>query len=278
MRTIDLPDFNRQDFTRRFGPWAVIAGASDGSGACYARQLGAMGFNLVLVSRRLDALNGLGNEIAERNQVSYRAVVQDLKVESACTEVEKSTADLDVGLFVYNAGTDGAGSNFLETAVEQSHGILTMNTRTVTDSVHAFGNRFKARGKGGIILMSSGAGLGGQPWLAMYSATKAFEINLAESLWAEFQDINVDILAMVAPGMDTPALRRNTQGSNFDMNTTYNSDDVVHMALAKLGHVPLVVIPDGPKEENLARVEADRIERLILLAEWAKSYTSGATG
>jgi len=276
MRSIDLPDFNRRDFTDRFGPWALIAGASEGSGACYARQLGAMGFNLVLVSRRHEALNVLGAEIAGRHQVSYRAVVQDLKVESAGAELDQRTADLDVGLFIYNAGTDGAGNSFLATPVEQSHGTLIMNTRTVTDSVHAFGNRFKARGRGGIILMSSGAGLGGQPWLAMYSATKAFEINLAESLWAEFQDINVDILAMVAPGMDTPALRRNIQGSNFDMGTTYNPDDVVHMALARLGHAPIVVIPDGPKEENLARVEADRIERLILLAEWAKSYTSGA--
>jgi short-subunit dehydrogenase len=124
--------------------------------------------------------------------------------------------------------------------------------------------------------MSSGAGLGGQPWLAMYSATKAFEINFAESLWAEFKAANIDMLAVAAPTMNTPSLRRAIEGTGFDVNSAYDPADVVHTALASLGQDALVIFPDGPDEFKIPQIQVDRKERLVSLAEWAKAYTSGA--
>lgn len=278
MRQVDLPSFDSAEFARAYGPWAVIAGASEGVGACYARQLAAMGFNLVLVSRRLAPLEALGEKLAARYGIAWRAVVQDLQHEMAGVLLNEATMDLDVGLYVSNAGSDGAGNSFLDTPVERSHRLLTMNAKTVIDAVHGFGNRFTKRRRGGVILMSSGAGLGGQPWLAMYSATKAFEIGFAESLWAEFQGGNIDILAVAAPTMDTPTLRRAVAGTAFDVDRlAYDPADIAHVALAKLGKVPLVIFKDGPNEDKLPGIEADRLERLMMLAEWAKSYTQSST-
>lgn len=277
MRKIDLPAYDQAGFPKKYGPWAVIAGASEGSGACYAEQLAAMGINLVLIARRQEVLEALGQRIAEAYGVEYRTLVVDLKAPGAGVRMVEATADLDVGLYISNAGTDGAGNSFLGSPVERAHDLLQMNAITMIDAIHGFGNRFAKRGSGGFIIMSSGAGLGGQPWLVMYSATKAFEINFAESLWAELQDSGIDILSVAAPTMDTPALRRAAAGTGFDIDSAaYSPAEVVHVALAKLGKEPLVIFKDGPYEEKLPQMEADRKIRLVALAEWAKAYTSKA--
>jgi uncharacterized protein len=273
-RKIDLPDYDSAAFAGRYGPWAVIAGASEGTGACYAEQLAAMGLNLVLVSRRLDALEALGARLAAAHGIEYRTLAADLMVAGAGHRLVKATHDLDVGLYVSNAGADGAGNSFFDSPVERSLNLLTMNAANVVEAVHGFGTRFKGRGRGGFIIMSSGAGLGGQPWLVMYSSTKAFELNFAESLWAELDGQDIDIIGVAAPTMDTPTLRRAVAGTSFDVGNAYDPAEVVHLALAKLGKEPLVIVPDGPDEAKIPQIEADRKTRLIALAEWAKAYTS----
>jgi short-subunit dehydrogenase len=276
MRNIDLPDFDRAEFAARYGPWAVIAGASEGTGAGYAEHLAAMGLNLVLIARRLDKLEALGKRLAETHGIEYRVVTADLRADGAGVLMVEATADLDVGLYISNAGTDGAGNSFLASPVQRSQDLLKMNAVTLIDAVHGFGNRFLARGRGGIVIMSSGAGLGGQPWLSMYSGTKAFEINFAESLWAEFDGNGIDIIAIAAPTMDTPALRIACEGTGFDISNAYDPVQIAHVALAQLGKQPLVIFPDGPDEEKIPQIEADRKTRLSALSEWAKAYTSGA--
>lgn len=276
MRKIDLPPFDRVAFVRQYGPWAVIAGASEGTGAAYAEQLAYMGINLVLVSRRQEALDALGRHLAAAHGIAYRTLPADLAVEGAGSRLVEATADLDIGLYISNAGTDGAGHNFFREPISRALRLLTMNAANVLEAVHGFGNRFLKRGRGGMIVMSSGAGLGGQPWLAMYSATKAFEVNFVESLWVELDGSHIDILAMAAPMMDTPALRRATEGLGMDYSAAYDPADVCTLALAKLGKEPLIIVPDGPDEHKIPQVQAERKTRLVALIEWGKTYTAAA--
>ena len=49
----------------RFGPWAIVTGASSGIGKEFTRQLAASGLNLVLVARRLVLLEALGQQLAK---------------------------------------------------------------------------------------------------------------------------------------------------------------------------------------------------------------------
>jgi uncharacterized protein len=260
-------------FATKYGPYAVIAGASEGTGSCYAEQLAAMGVNLVLVSRREEALVALGERLRAAHGIEYRAVVQDLSLPGAGVALVEQTSALDVGLYISNAGADGAGNSFLDVEAERSHRLVRMNIGTLIDATHGFGNRFRTRGRGGIIIMASGAGLGGQP---MYAGTKAFEICFAESLWGELGDANIDVIAIAAPIMDTPTLRRATEGMGFDMNITYDPADVTHNALASLmDGKPILIVPDGPGQENLPAVEAARIERATAFKEWAKTYSGG---
>ena len=58
----------------KFGPWAIITGASSGIGKEFARQLARGGFNLVLVARRLLLLNQLGTELSNEFKILYQAI------------------------------------------------------------------------------------------------------------------------------------------------------------------------------------------------------------
>ena len=111
-----------------------------------------------------------------------------------------------------------------------------------------------ARRRGGLILMSSLAGLQGVPGLAMYSASKAFLITLAEALWAENRRSGVDVIACCAGAVTTPgyqqAARRAAPGATAP-------EHVATVALDALGH-GFRVVP-GP----LNRVSTVALQRLL---------------
>lgn len=279
MRELAQLPLDKSAFAAKYGPWAVIAGASEGTGECYARELAGMGINLVLVSRRADALKALGEKLTAEYGIEYRAVAQDLTEAGAGAKIVEAGSDLDVGLYISNAGADGF-HGFFEEDASPAHRLVAMNISTLIDAANGFGKKFLARGdgmngKGGLIVMASGAGLGGQPNLAMYSATKAFEINLAESLWAEYNERGIDVIAVCAPLMDTPTLRR-TVPEGFDLSQACDPSHVTHNALAGLqAGEPLQIIPDGPDQDLQPAVEAARKARLIGFVEFNKQFAGG---
>ncbi len=75
----------------RFGPWAIVTGSSSGIGKEFARQLAASGLSLVLVARRLDALEDLGRQLANEFGIEYRAIGLDLSAEDFLERLAKST-------------------------------------------------------------------------------------------------------------------------------------------------------------------------------------------
>ena len=274
MRQLPRRPIDKAAFRERYGPWAVIAGASEGTGECYARQLAAMGINLVLVSRRQEALEGLGRDLASEFGIEYRACAQDLTEDQAGSKIVEAASDLDIGLYISNAGADGF-SAFFEDSTEAAHRLVRMNITTLIDAANGFGKRFLKRGTGGIIVMASGAGLGGQPNLVMYAATKAFEINFAESLWAEYHERGIDVIGIAAPIMRTPTLLRIVP-ADFDTSHAFDPADVTNNALAGLlAGEPVQIIPDGPGAEKLPQVEADCRERLKGFIEFNKNFTGG---
>src|SRR5882762_622324 len=93
----------------RFGPWALITGASSGIGKEFARQIAASGINVVLVARRETARIEVGRSIAKDFKVQYRVIVMDLSLEGFIPKLAEHTKDLDIGLVVSNAGTANPG-------------------------------------------------------------------------------------------------------------------------------------------------------------------------
>src|SRR6267378_7988862 len=94
---------------KRFGPWALVTGASSGIGREFARQLAASGINVVLVARREEMLKEAGLEVSKRYGVEHRILVLDVSREDFIGRLASATNDLDIGLVVSNAGTGNPG-------------------------------------------------------------------------------------------------------------------------------------------------------------------------
>lgn len=192
----DLP--SSDPWRARYGDWAVITGASDGIGRAIAEQLAGRGLDLVLVARRADLLGHLAVELSGRYAVQAHVLQADLEVPDEWRRVAAATASMDVGLLAACAGFGSAGP-LLESEIGDELGMIAVNCSAVLGLTHHFGRRFAARGRGGIVLMSSLLAFQGVPLAANYAATKAYVQSLAEGLRPELAKAGVDLLAS-APG------------------------------------------------------------------------------
>jgi uncharacterized protein len=127
----------------KFGPWAIITGASSGIGKEFARWLAADGLNVVLVARRLLLLEEVGESLAKEFRILYRTIEADLEQESAIEKITNATDDLDVGLLISNAGT-GKVAKFLSLELEEIKSVNQLNAISHLSLTHHFGRRFLA--------------------------------------------------------------------------------------------------------------------------------------
>lgn len=188
-----------------YGPWAVVTGASSGIGRSFARSLAAAGLNLVLAARSSDRLENLGATLARAHGVEFRAVTVDLSRHESAAALVTATADLDVGLLVSNAG-GGRPGLLLDQSLDDLHRRFILNAITHLDLAHAFGRRFVARGRGGIVLVSALGAIHGLPNMAHESASKAYVLNLGEALHHELAPSGIDVMTLLPGNVDTPII------------------------------------------------------------------------
>lgn len=228
-------------WTERYGPWALVAGASEGLGAAFADALAARGLNVVVVARRAEPLHALAADLRARHGIQTRAIALDLSEPPAVAQLLSDLFDLSVGLLVWNAALSVIGP-FLDQPLEEHLRELEVNCRSPLAAVHGFGQAMAGRGHGGIILMSSLSGMQGTALVAHYAATKAWNRVLAEGLWWELGKRGVDVLACVAGATDTPGYRASAPNSREAGKVpVMSADAVVEEALAALGRTPGIV-------------------------------------
>lgn len=196
------------NFANRYGPWAVIAGASEGTGREFALQAAARGLNCVLLARREAPLAALTEEIRAASGVECLTASVDLAADDVGERVAAVVGEREVGLFIANAGADPNGALFLDRDIGDWLSLAQRNVLALMRLCHYFGGPMRARGHGGLLLVNSGACYGGGSFMSVYSATKAFELNFGEGLWAELRPQGVDVLNLVLGQTDTPALRQ----------------------------------------------------------------------
>ena len=235
------PPSPRASFASRYGPWAIVAGASEGIGAAFAHALAARGLSLVLVARRAPPLVELADELESRHKVSVQPLALDLGEPESVAELLTVTSDREIGLLVWNAALSVMGP-FLDQPVDAHLLELEVNVRSPMTLVHALGARMVARKRGGIILLSSLSGMQGTALVANYAATKAWNRVLAEGLWYELGKGGVDVLACVAGATDTPGYRSSAPRPGSDGNVPVQQPaEVAEEALAALGRVPSII-------------------------------------
>src|SRR3984893_4844463 len=192
---------------KRFGPWAVVTGASSGIGKEFARQIAASGINVVLVARRDALLAELGRTISQEFDVQYRALAMDLSQEGFIERLDDATYDLDIGLVVSNAGTGNPGE-FLKHDRQLLQATLRLNTVAHLDITHHFGQKLGERRRGGILLVGALGAENGIPYMANDGGAKAYVHSLGEALHYEFKPLGVYVTVLAAGFTNTAVLEK----------------------------------------------------------------------
>jgi short-subunit dehydrogenase len=254
----------------RFGPWAVVTGASSGIGEAFARDLARRGFHLVLVARRGEVLERLAGELRRAHGIDCRAVALDLAVPTFLGSLRRTTDALDIGLVVSNAGTATA-AEFVCWDVDALERDVAVNTTAHLKLAHHFGGRLAVRGSGGILLVSSIAGRQPIPFLASYAAAKSFVTTLGESLHAELQPRGVIVTVLVAGPTDTPM--RNAMGFGRSRLRPMSPATCAGLGLDALGRGEATYVPGGRVRLMLALVPRRVITRVLgrMTAEFART-------
>jgi short-subunit dehydrogenase len=256
-------------FFTRYGPWAVVTGASSGIGRAIAVELAAAGLNLTLVARNATELARLAAEVTARHGVLTDTVVADLSEPAGVEVVRAATAARDVGFMVAAAGFGTAGA-FLDADETEECAMLEVNCRAVLALSLHFGRRFAERGRGGMVLFGSLVAYQGVPRAAHYAATKAYVQSLAEALHVELAPRGVDVLA-VAPG---PVRSGFAARSRMRLGAADTPEVVARATLAALGRSMSVVPGLVGKLLTYSLMTAPRALRVRIMAKIMGGMTS----
>jgi short-subunit dehydrogenase len=212
----------------------MVVGGGEGLGAEFSRQLAARGLNVVIVALEGDVLEELARRIQSDHGVEVICVTGDVTQPEVSRRLESVTERLEIGLVVYNAGLAVRGT-WLDTPIGRHMDMVDLNVRGPLVVLDRHVPGMVERGRGGVILVSSMSGLQGSPLLATYAATKAFSLNLAESLWDEWRGLGVDVTAVVPGPTDTPGYRRSAPRATRFAPRPMSAVRVASEALDSLG-------------------------------------------
>jgi uncharacterized protein len=263
-----------EQFKAQYGPWAVIAGASDGTGAAFAEQLARLGLNLLLIARREKPLAELAERLKRTAPIQVQTLSLDLATAGAGEKILQAAASVEVGLYVSNAGADPSGARFIDQPIQYWRDLIQRNVITLTEAAHGFIQKMLPRKRGGLIFMGSGAGLGGQPRVAVYSGTKGFDTNLAESLWVELKSSGINVLSVVAPAMNTETLQTVMRARGLEPGGPgfVEPGEVALKALSQLPHGPTCVFSSGFDPVGPEELADMRRKRVLAVAEATKIF------
>ena len=229
----------------RYGPWAVVAGASEGLGAEWARQLAAQGLNVLLVARRQQQLRDVAmaiqNEYSDVTIATYQADLLSLTPQLIYERVQQK-GERRIGLVVYNAMYTGQGRFDKDETVDALKKVINVNNMALLELIHPLVRHMKVeqyvenkkRGGGGVVLMSSMAGEAGVANFATYSASKAFITMLGRTLYFELKRDKIDVLSCIAGATLTPQYE-NMRAVTADSFIEQTPAQVVSECIAALG-------------------------------------------
>ncbi len=220
----------------KYGPWALVTGASSGIGEGFAHTLASRGLSPVLVARRRDRLEEVAASILKLHGVQPRVLDMDLTRPTAAADLAEAVSDLEIGLLVNNAGTGWIGRFDKQPPEAHAPQVQLHCTLPIELTARLLPPMLERR-RGGIVLVSSAGAFVPLPYYSVYAATKALLQSWGEALAVELEGTGVDVLVL-APG-DTKTGFQEVAG---EMSTRWASvDQVVHAAVAGLGRRTVVL-------------------------------------
>lgn len=259
-----------RDFSEQYGPWALVAGASEGLGAAFAEGCASRGCNVVLIARRAELLEETAAGLRERHDVDTRVLAADLGRADIGELVATVTDDIEVGLFIYNAAFAPQGL-FVNVPLDDLVTNIAVNVTTPTILSHMLGKKMVERGRGGVVLVSSGAAHGGMKIFTTYAAAKAYELILGEGLWDEFRDHGVDALGYVVGATATPTFVASSEEDAVKATNARTPEQVAAQLFEVLGTGPRGYSHPGDEERAMASAGRPRAEVVAATGEMISS-------
>ncbi|MGE3691357.1 MAG: SDR family NAD(P)-dependent oxidoreductase [Novosphingobium sp.] len=265
------------EFRDRYGPVALVTGASSGIGRGFAEELAERGFDLVISARRKDRLDELAARLRQAHGVDVTVAVADLADPAAPDRLAEAARGRDVGLVVSNAGFSVRGYHETLNPDELTE-MLTVDCHAPLHLAHRFLPGLKARGANGrgagFVMVSSIEALMGCPFSAAYSAMKALVLHFGEALFAEAAaaESGVDILTTCPGATDTEAGVR----AGIDMSKIPNLQDPRELAaltLDNLANGPTYFPNPAYKAQFDAMLAMPRAQALAAMAQGMKAAT-----
>jgi hypothetical protein len=218
-----------------YGKWALVAGAAEGIGEGFCTALAEEGFNIILVDKNAAAMRDLALKLARNYSIQTCELPLDLALPDAAKRCLEAAVEKECRLLIYVAAYSRV-SRFHELDADDLDKFLAVNTHTLLHLVHGFSNKLIQSGKtGGIILVSSLAGLIGPRYVATYAATKSFSIRLTEALHDELKEQGIDITVCCAGTVSTPTYWNGKPSFEKMKPPIMQSADVARYALGNLG-------------------------------------------
>ncbi|WP_343582880.1 SDR family oxidoreductase [Herbaspirillum sp.] len=227
---------------------ALITGASTGIGATYADRLAARGYDLVLVARDAARLEKVAQEIKARHGVQVEILPADLINKDELLRVEQRLrSDDGITMLVNNAGMAVQGK-LIEADIDRYDTMIQLNVVAVTRLAAAAATTFGKRGSGDIINVASVLALAPEMFNGVYSGTKAYVLNLSQSMQTELAPLGVRVQA-VLPGATRTEIWERSGGSISQLppEMLMEVDAMVDAALAGLDLGEAVTIPSLPQ-------------------------------
>ncbi|MBW7996497.1 MAG: SDR family NAD(P)-dependent oxidoreductase [Candidatus Glassbacteria bacterium] len=256
---------------KKYGAWALVTGASAGFGWHFASYIAAEGVNVAVVARRRDRLVDLSAGLEKDHGVETLVIEQDLSRPESTANVYAAFGDRELGLLVLNAGF-GYHGEFVKQSEEQIATMISLNCTSYTTLFRRFVPQMVERGRGAMILVSSVLGYFPGPWNATYTATKAFDLALGESIREELNGTGVDLLNL-CPGMTDTDFHAvaNEEGRRRKLAPERKMDspeEIVELALRNLGRkgtvYPMQGLPAALVSRLLPRGWAARIAGKVM--------------
>jgi uncharacterized protein len=235
----------KQAFIQKYGPWGVVTGGTRGIGKALAESMASRGLNVVICGTR--EVKEVAKEIADRFQVQTKAIYADLGDPSQVDRITEACKDLAVGLFCCNHASshlfpDGKWRHWLDTSEEDLDAMLQINLASGIKLMHRFAEKMRSRKKGGLVIVSSRAAQIGTPYVAHYSASKAFLSTLGATLWWELGQEGIDVTTILPGATKTTAALKFMSEEGKAKLPMMSPESVAETAICSLGK-KISVIP-----------------------------------
>lgn len=217
---------------------ALVTGASSGIGRDIARQLSALGYDLILVARRKTRLESLKKELSTNVEI----ITTDLSSTFNCMKLYEQIKKEDIDILINNAGFGLAGE-FTSTKLEKEMDMIDLNVKAVHTLTKCFLNDFVKKDKGYILNVASIASLQpGGPLMTTYYATKSYVLSLTSSIYEELRRNKSNVyIGCLCPG---PVDTEFNKVAKVDFNLpSLDSEYVSRYAVRKMFKRKLIIIP-----------------------------------